>query len=108
MPIEIVNTYILRSRGIIDIELLPQYGISQRVIFALANKKKVITTNPYLLSDKTFADQVLDICNIGNGLEEWLRRPIERYALYDEIQRSEVHQWAIDVLELEETSGRYE
>lgn len=101
IDINFVNTIILASKGIIDIEISPQYGLSQRVIYALGNKKKIITTNPYLLSKKEYKEQVLDVNKVGKvKIKEWLDKTVTEYALYDDIQRSEVHNWLTDVLEL--------
>jgi hypothetical protein len=99
IPISQVNALIRNSKCIVDYEIRLQYGLSQRAIFALAHQKKVITTNPYLLSISEFGDQIFPLQNASEDITGWLSKPINSYALYDDICQSEVHNWITDILE---------
>lgn len=45
-----------KSRCIVDTEIQNQYGLTNRMIISLAQKKKVITTNSHILEDPIFYD----------------------------------------------------
>lgn len=103
ISIDQVNSLTNQARGIIDVESNVQYGMSQRVVLALAHKKKILTTNPYLLSMKECSNQILDIRKVDGNLTQWLDRPVEKYTLFEEVLKSELHHWIIEILDMEKS-----
>jgi hypothetical protein len=84
IPFVDFNTQLMASNVILDIPFENQSGYTHRVIQALANGKKVLTTNTRILKEDFFNPSQIHIINPDMPVEiEWLKAtsifPVDKY-----------------------------
>lgn len=99
---EVIQKYASRSNVILDLPFQGQSGYSHRLIDALANGKKIITTNSFIKSEKFYNPEQIKILNSDESDVDfgWISE-ISYFKVPQNIRDLELTLWLKSILDVE-------
>ncbi len=100
IPIDELDEYFIRSRVILDIECPFQSGYSHRLIYALSQNKKIITTNAHIKNEIFFDAAQIQIIDRKNPAVDikWIKTNYTNISSSNFVKKYSLDNWINEIL----------